>query len=150
MQAQYQANTTFYSYMQKNVETAGGNTSPIIGYFETPVTFRGKTKPISFYIIPVLQQDAYLDVDFWQSFGLLKLLTSNFSVSEVQVISEMNDLTSEQRKKLNRMIGLFPGFDKEGLGKTTVIEHSIEILPGAKPIKQRYFNVSPTVEEEAP
>ena len=37
--------------VDRNVETAGGNKFPIIGSFETDVTFRGQTKLIKFYII---------------------------------------------------------------------------------------------------
>lgn len=35
----------------------------------------------------------------------------------------------------------------EGLKKKKIVEHSIELKPNAKPIKQRYFPTSPAIEQ---
>ena len=60
----------------------------------------------------------------------------------------MHLLTPQQKLQLEKMVALFPNFDKEGLGKTNVIEHCIEIEPGARPITQRYYSISPAVEQK--
>ena len=132
----------------KTVETAGGNKFNIIGSVVTNISFRGQTKPITIYIIPDLKQDCYLGADFWNSFGLLKMITSNLNISELTEVCSNNDLSNEQKDYLQKVIQLFPSVEKDGLGQTNVIQHSIEIQDGAKPIKQRYFNVSPAVEQK--
>ena len=55
------------------------------------------------------------------------------------MIFSNNDLSNEQKDYLQRVIQLFPNVEKDGLGRTNVIEHSIEIESGAKPIKQRFM-----------
>ncbi|KAH8344958.1 hypothetical protein KR084_003990, partial [Drosophila pseudotakahashii] len=35
-----------------------------------------------------------------------------------------------------------------GLGKASILEHAIEISPESKPVKQRYFSVSPAIEKK--
>ena len=132
----------------KSVDTAGGNTFPIIGSVETEVTFRGMTKSINFLIIPGLKQDVYLGCDFWRSFGLLDFIFNNIKIEELTENSNMHLLSDQQKAQLEKIINLFPNFDKEGLGKTNVLEHTIEIYPDARPIKQRYFSISPAVEEK--
>ena len=123
----------------KTVETAGGNKFNILGSVVTNISFREQNKPITLYIIPDLKQDCYLGADFWNSFGLLKLITSNLNISEITDIFSNNDLSNEQEDYLQRVIQLFPNVEKDGLGRTNVIEHSIEIESGAKPIKQRFM-----------
>jgi len=49
---------------------------------------------------------------------------------------------------MTEVISLFPDFIRYGLGKTSFLEHSIEISPEAKLVKQRYFSVSPAIEKK--
>ena len=137
-----------FASFSKSVDTAGGNSFPILGSVETDVTFRGVTKPINFLIIPGLKQDVYLGCDFWRSFGLLDLIFDTVRIEELDENSNIHSLTPQQKAQLEKMINLFPNFDKEGLGKTNVLEHTILIEPNARPVKQRYFSISPAVEEK--
>lgn len=142
-----------FGSFQKTVDTAGGNHFPIVGSVTTAVFFRGLTKPVKFYIIPGLKQDVYLGTDFWKSFGLLDCLFDKFTDFHINELGEcenpnMHSLTQQQKQQLEKVIEFFPNFDKEGLGKTSVIEHTIEIEANAKPIKQRYFSISPAVEKK--
>jgi len=57
-------------------------------------------------------------------------------------------LSEAERAKLINVISCFPSFTQEGLGKTNLIMHSIDVGI-AKPIKQRHFPVSPAVEKYA-
>jgi len=41
---------------------------------------------------------------------------------------------------------MFPNFERKGLGRTDWIKHDIDIGE-AKPVKQRYYPVSPAVEK---
>lgn len=55
-------------------------------------------------------------------------------------------LSTSQRQQLDTVIGLFPNFEKQGLGRTSLIKHSIDV-GNANPIKQRFYPVSPAVEK---
>lgn len=54
-------------------------------------------------------------------------------------------LTPSQQTQLKTIIDLFPNFAKQGLGRTSYLKHHIEI-GDAKPVKQRFYPVSPAVE----
>lgn len=55
-------------------------------------------------------------------------------------------MTVSQTQQLNTIIDIFPNFAKDGLGRTTLITHEIDV-GDAKPIKQRFYPVSPAVEK---
>lgn len=81
---------------------------------------------------------------------------SNGSLSEIKseddkkslTLTEEPDfpLTPAQRHQLNAIIALFPNFEQQGLGRTSLIEHYIDV-GDSKPIKQRFYPVSPAVEK---
>ena len=126
------------------VETAGGKSYNILGSVSTEITFRDMTKKLEIYIIPELKQDLYLGIDFWKEFGLI----DKIFVDEVDTSKNIEFLTDEQQQRLNKIISLFPSFEKEGLGNTNILKHTIEIQKDARPIKQRYFSISPAVEQK--
>lgn len=59
-------------------------------------------------------------------------------------IHPLDTLTAEQRSQADRIITSFEdiAFERVGLGKTTLIQHTI-YTGNAKPIKQRYYPMSP-------
>lgn len=59
--------------------------------------------------------------------------------------SDMHHLEVEQKSQLATTVAIFPSSEKEGLGKTTLIKHAIDV-GNARPVKQRYHAVSPAVE----
>lgn len=73
---------------------------------------------------------------------------SNTNEQKVQKeeIEQYYPLTEHQKMQLNTVISLFPNFEKEGLGRTSLIEHEIDVGEN-KPIKQRHYPVSPAVEK---
>jgi len=60
---------------------------------------------------------------------------------------DMHVLTEKERENLEKVKIRFPAYEEEGLGKTHLMEHKIELKPGAKPIKQKYFSISPAIEK---
>lgn len=72
---------------------------------------------------------------------------SKLDVSEKNLnSSDFNyPLTYSQQNQLKVVVDLFPSFAKEGLGRTTYLKHHIDI-GDAKPVKQRFYPVSPAVE----
>lgn len=63
-----------------------------------------------------------------------------------QFQSDYFPLTEHQFKQLISVVALFTDFESQGLGKTSLIKHSIDV-GGAAPIKQRFYPVSPAVEK---
>lgn len=137
---------------QSAVETASGQQQKIMGYADADVQFQGKTKRIRIYIIPTLKNELYLGIDFWYSFDLLpkldELSTAVTDKAEIGVEVDPPDvhkLSMEQNQRLNEIIALYPSSSNEGLGKTTLMKHSINTAD-ALPCKQRFRPVSPAVE----
>lgn len=133
------------------IRTADGKSQDVVGVVETGITFRGKTRPIRLYIVPNLSQNLYLGIDFWRLFdllpsGLVSELNSNINTCSVSESTEQRPLTAGQRQQLQCVVNSFPSFAKEGLGRTCVLSHVVDVGT-AKPIKQRHFPVSPAMEK---
>ena len=139
-----------YKKFHQQVETAGGEKYEILGSFVTDVSVKDCIKPICFYIIPSLKQDLYLGADFCKNFDLLPPIIESIFLKHIDSPNSTNihPLTSHEKKLLQKTISLFPSFEQEGLGRTSVIKHKIEVFKDTKPIKQRYFSVSPAVEKK--
>lgn len=136
-----------------SIKTASNQPIPVVGFSDINVTYQGKEKRIRFYLVPTLANKVYLGVDFWLAFDLLpkieEIELSNecgFPESEQEKdIPDMHILNPTQKKRLNDIIALFPSCEKEGLGKTGLIKHEINV-GDCKPTKQRYHGVSPAIE----
>lgn len=55
-------------------------------------------------------------------------------------------LTLSQKRQLKAVISIFPNFEEKGLGRTPLIQHEIDV-GNSKPIKQKFYPVSPAVEK---
>lgn len=155
------------------VRTADGKFQRTYGYLMVDVVFRNQTRSLKVLIVPSITQRLILGVDFWKAFGLasdvfdsaLIVAPSDFPhtnrflrVSGVEKISPVQGsesvgtlenrypLTPEQSQQLRTIIALFPDFHKQGLGRTTLLTHDIDV-GSSRPIKQRYYPVSPAVEK---
>lgn len=140
-----------------SIKTASSQPLPIEGYADVKVLFQGREKYIRFYIVPALTNTLYLGVDFWQAFDLLPKIEEVCQTTETdqnassdhddETPPDMHSLTEEQQKRLQEVVALFPSCEKEGLGKTGLIKHAINI-GSSKPTKQRYHAVSPAIERK--
>lgn len=132
------------------VRTAGGDTQHIEGFADINVTYREESRRIRFYVIPSLTSPLYLGIDFWLAFNLLPKLDSLTEVDpcpeDVMVTPDMHELNKEQRDCLRKVVALFPSSEKEGLGRTSLLKHHIDVN-GARPSKQRHYAVSPAIEK---
>lgn len=135
-----------YKRLNESVTTAGGSKYRVLGYLIIEMEFRGLKNSIKLYIIPDLKNDLYLGIDFVKSFKLLNLDSIEINCISPNRAENCHDLTPDMQRRLENVIGLFPSFEREGLGKTLLLEHTIEIEKDAKPVKQRYISVSPAVE----
>jgi len=130
------------------IQTADGKAQVVYGIASYNVMFKDKAETIDFYLVPSLQQEVILGIDFWKKFQIAPQL-----ISQIDILGENSNvdveipLTEEEKSKLKTVISLFPCFEKEGLGLTDLMQHKIELIENTKPIKQRYFPVSPAIEK---
>ena len=122
------------------------------------VKYKEVEQEILFYICPSLEQPIYLGVDFWKKFDLAPHL---FEVSAIQMEDVLknlpplsrehylgpHELTPQQQKELEIVKNEFLCFEKNGLGKTHLEVHKIDLVDGAVPVKDRHYPISPAVQE---
>ncbi|CAD7089964.1 unnamed protein product [Hermetia illucens] len=130
-----------------DLRTADGTSHSTVGRVSADITFRDRTESMSFLLIPSLTQNLYLGADFVRKFDLAPdlFVPSICSIENVENVNQ-HQLTTHQRARLDAVIGSFPSFESEGLGRTSLTTHVIDV-GGNKPIKQRHFSVSPAIEK---
>lgn len=138
------------------ITTASGHEQRLLGKIMTEVKYKDKTNMITFYLCPDLEQPAYLGVDFWKMFHLapeivgiaeidLKKITEEYKSENHKL--DPHELTETQQIELEEVIKMFPSFEGQGLGCTWVEKHTIKLVEGAEPVKDRYYPISPAVQE---
>lgn len=130
------------------VRTADGQTQNVAGTIQIPLTYNSVDNNFEFLIVPSIKQSVICGMDFWYTFGI--------SIKQTVLINEINfepeedstrvRLSDSQKLKLQKVIDFFPSFENEGLGLTNLIEHNID-TSNAKPIKQRFYPLSPAKEK---
>lgn len=159
-----------YTKCKSFVQTADGNSQSVLGWLDVEVTFKNQSHRMKFFIIPTISQRVILGVDFCKAFrlfdniiGSVDLISSDKSFGSIinrPDLTELNDilpaddnsgeqyypLSEYQRSQLDTIISLFPNFEKQGLGRTSLIEHKIDVGE-SPPIKQRHYPVSPAIEK---
>lgn len=65
-----------------NVNTADGTTQKIVGSMSLEIEYGGEKRNIEIFIVPSLQQDLYLGIDFCRKYNLL-LVPNNLHVEEM-------------------------------------------------------------------
>lgn len=140
------ANLKYRQVQGAGVTTADGSKNPIIGYITLLVTYNNMTKPIQFFLVPSLDSDLFLGVDFWARFGIAPHIIP--CISEL-IYSNPNKhvLSPQQQLELDQIIDSFPSFHIQGLGKTNLLEHHIDV-GNSSPIKQKYYPVSPAIQDQ--
>lgn len=161
-----------FSPCKTSVKTADGGLQKVTGWLEVDLKFKDKIFPLKLFIIPSISHRLILGIDFWKKFGLLPSVVESVDLIDKSAISfrpsvsteksnspseiieksetdsaeEYYILNTNQRQQLDAVISLFPSFERQGLGRTRSIMHSIDVGE-AKPIKQRFYPVSPAVEK---
>ncbi|XP_059222573.1 uncharacterized protein LOC131996741 [Stomoxys calcitrans] len=74
------------------------------------------------------------------------MINEIFEVKNHSSDSDFIILSDEKTRKLRAIVDMFPNSEKEGLGCTNFVEHNID-TGDAKPIKQRYYPISPAKEK---
>lgn len=135
-----QRNSIQLKSFKSKISAANGSRNNFIGYCSLPVTFKGVTESILFYIVPSLMQEGYLGIDFWNVFALAPQIIPQISCLELggenvdENDSLFHDLSPEQNLQLNRTILKFPSCEKLGLGN--LLERHIN-AGDAVPVKSK-------------
>lgn len=141
-----------FQKIKSNVMTADGKAQKVVGKLEIEMNYKNLVKQITLYVVPTLNQKLILGLDFWRSFGLIHNVVSGLTMTNKEnKISNNTDsqffpLSISQQQQLEIVKSLFPNFETQGLGRTSLIKHRIDV-GDARPIKQRFYPVSPAVEK---
>ncbi|XP_017478435.1 PREDICTED: uncharacterized protein K02A2.6-like [Rhagoletis zephyria] len=136
-----------FKALNSQARTADGEEQKIIGVLEILMTYKTVKRPMKLYVIPSIKQKLILGHDFWRTFSLAPNIISSLenSLDSTGTTENVYPLSQQQIQQLEVVKNLFPNATK-GLGRTTFIQHHIDVGE-AKPVKQRFYPVSPAVEK---
>lgn len=134
-----------YKKLSSAVKTADGTRNKIIGYIDVSITYKIQSHSIRLFIVPTLQGQLYLGIDFWMAFNIAPHLVDSVEISTSEP-TEKHQLPSVQQEEFERIMDEYPSFEKHGLGRTSLIEHQIDV-GNCPPIKQRHYAVSPAIQD---
>ena len=141
-----------FHLIKSQAHTADGKTHDVVGYLNVNIEYKNVKKQIFLYIIPSFTHRLILGIDFWRLFNLAPGIINTITVDPVHDNRDVKDeenlkypLDSVQTQQLEVVKNMFPSFEKQGLGRTSMLQHTIDVGE-ALPIKQRYYPVSPAVE----
>lgn len=139
----------FVHSMASAISTANGDKQEVLGYVTLPVTYSGKTRYLEVFIVPSLTQSFYFGMDAWDKFGIKPVMVEELVDDKVpECLSKIeHTLSDEQRRRLVEIINQFPNSATEGLGRTNILCHTIDVGT-AEPVKQRFYPVSPAVQQQ--
>lgn len=146
-------NLTLRSTPLAEVTVANGDRCSVLGYVSVPIQLKDKIKVLDILVIPSLPHCLILGADFWKLMEIIPNLSQNvwkFAVDEINLntndrnILPRTELTQEQKEALETCINNVFSDMPDKIGCTNVIRH--RIITNSEPIKQRYYPVSPVVQ----
>lgn len=140
-----------------NVRTASGHEHRILGSIRVNIRYKELVKELELYLCPDLEQALYLGMDFWKLFNIapelleineinMEQLQKEFANEKVEHKLNPHELDEEQKMQLQAVIKSFDTFEEKGLGVTSLEKHSIKLIEGAVPVKDRHYPLSPAVQ----
>lgn len=136
------------------VRAAGGASYTVLGKVSVSIRYNNMTRQMKLYVCPALGQRLYLGIDFWRKFRLapdvigveaVEPMDSEFVTKGEPV--EPHRLNSEQQEQLKGVKAKFLAYEERGLGQTRLEQHTIELVKGTVPVKERFYPVSPAVQQ---
>lgn len=138
------------------LKAANGTQMSVMGYLMVPIKYGELEKMVPVIVVEDSEQELILGITFWKAFGL-KVISGN---EEIQLVSKEEkqemlnkvepevSLTDEQLKLLKEAVHIFLFSTENNIGKTNVLEHTIELMEGAKEYVVRPYFYAPVVEEK--
>lgn len=132
---------------------ANAQSMDCIGYVTVPICLKNKVHIFDVFLVPELCHTLVLGTIFWIKMGLVPDLrkgewyfSSENNELKLNVIQSANDLNYDQKLHLEQVVEeYFNSIENVKLGCTTLVEH--EIKTNSPPIKQRYYPVSPAMQQ---
>lgn len=150
----------------KNAVMANGSPEPIDGEMTVPLEIAGVNKSVQILVIPGIPTDFILGLDLVRLFGMkidarrdtfklpdrkdkkeiaFEVWSVDTCDSPINVAScGLSEITAEEQHQINNLIDeLLPrGRHVKTLKSTDLVEHEIQLMHSARPVKQRYHPVS--------
>lgn len=134
-----------FSRCKSHVKTADGQIQNVNGWIHFAINLKW-----AFNLIPSVigSIDLIASNNGLNSIAEVKSFHQDCKIGQCheKSLEDFYPLSMQQKTQLSSVIDLFPNFEKQGLGRTTLIKHHIDVC-GATPIKQRFYPVSPAVEK---
>lgn len=128
-----------------NLRTADGTSHQADIYVNLPITFNNKTHTVPTLVVPSLSNQLILGMDFWEIFNIQPVCGQ---IDSEPIPLDSIDLTDEESGILAEAVAeLKTSIPNAPISRTHLIEHRIE-TGDTKPIKQRYYPVSPYVQKD--
>jgi len=139
-----------------------GRNMAVVGHVMMPITIGGVTKTIRVAIIPLLKEQCHLGINFVKDFKVIidheldqlflkqEKVTIQMEMASVEAAPTIAsvgiaDATAAQREEVRLLAEALLPPPGKFLRSAVGIEHEINV-GSARPIKQRYYPVSPKVE----
>lgn len=129
------------------LQTADGARQSMLGVVDIPLTIDGVTKVVNALVSDTISAAVTLGADCCYLFGIqTDFKTDCFNISSmtspVKFIHAKDDLDPQQIRDLEVVLEMFRNISGPNLGRTHMVTHDID-TGNAKPIKQRYYQMSP-------
>ena len=113
-----------------------------------PIAVQDKVKLIEVLVMPDMSSELIPGVDFWQPMKVVPDLSQGTweFVAPFDDVKDEGDcaMSAEERTVLGQLVDRFRRGWETRVGCTSLVEHEIE-TGTARPIKQRYYPVSPYI-----
>lgn len=130
---------------------ANGQRCALIGSCTLPIRFKDKVVIVEVQVIPELPHVLILGWDFWKLIGLVPVLkdwhflNSLSAVNAVEFLQGESVLSTDQKTLMDSMLNRNFELMGKSLGCSNRAEHVIK--SDSAPIKQRYYRVSPVMQQ---
>lgn len=135
----------------KSCGVADGTQCPVVGSYSVPFCVEDRMSLIDVLVMPSLPHTLILGSDFWRKLGIIPDLRHghwSFAGSHEATLHSLtadSHLSPDESKRLDDFIRDLFSWMPEGLGCTTLVQHTIKTT--AEPIKQRFYPISPALQK---
>lgn len=89
---------------------------------------------------PDLTQRPYLGMDFWKLFGLAPQMIDalDLKLGTPSPIPVSHNFTPAETEQITSVVNTFPSFIQQGLGKTDLLSHKIQVIKNTSTTNQNF------------
>jgi len=137
-----------------SVKTADGTRHSVAGYIYVPFSFDGRLRIIPTLLIPTLNRELILGIDFWENFDIKPVIQVShpsdqneiFEIGQSTNVKTDHSLTFLQESRLKKILEkLQPKSEK--IIPTKLMTHKID-TGEAQPVQSKPYQFSPAIEKK--